>query len=177
MSKKRHMLALYNNFDEAEAVVRELRNSEIKGFDAADDLVVKSPIEHPEVEEFLGHKPVNVQWFTLVGATLGGFLAFTLISGSQAGFYSQMKGGKPIVPLPPDFVLTYEMFILGGVYITVLGFLICAGLPARRSPLYSAKVSTDQIGLLVTVDDSSAPTLRNIFTKHKALEIQEEAGK
>jgi hypothetical protein len=88
-----------------------------------------------------------------------------------------MKGGKPIVPLPPDFVLTYEMFILGGVYITVLGFLICAGLPARRSALYSAKVSTDQIGLLVKVDDSSAATLRNIFTKHKALEIQEEAGK
>ena len=81
------------------------------------------------------------------------------------------------MPFPPDFVLTYEMFILGGVYITVLGFLICAGLPAKRSSLYSAKVSTDQIGLLVKVDDSSAATLRTIFTKHQALEIQEEAGK
>jgi hypothetical protein len=174
---KRHMLALYNNFDEAEAVVRELRNSDIKGFSAADDMVIKSPIEHPEVEEFLGHKPVKVQWFTLFGATLGGFTAFTLISGSQANFYSQMKGGKPIVPIPPDLVLTYEMFILGGVYITVLGFLICAGLPARRSPLYSAKVSEDQIGVLVKVGDENAMTLRNIFTKHQALEIQEEAGK
>ena len=174
---KRYMLALYNNFEEAEAVVRELRSAEIKGFDAGDDLVVKSPIEHPEVEKFLGNKPVNVQWFTLVGATLGGLLAFWLISGSQANFYAQMKGGKPIVPFPPNFVLTYEMFILGGVYITILGFLICAGLPARRSPLYSAKVSEDQIGLLVKVDDGSASTLRDIFTKHKALEIQEEAGK
>jgi hypothetical protein len=174
---KRHMLALYNNFDEAEAVVRELRNTEIKGFNASDDLVVKSPIEHPEVEEFLGEKPVYVQWFTLAGAVMGGLLAFFLISGAQANFYSQMKGGKPIVPIPPNMVLTYEMFILGGVYITVLGFLICAGLPARRSPLYSAKVSTDQIGLLVKVDDNSAATLRTIFTKHKALEIQEEAGK
>lgn len=174
---KRHMLALYNNFDEAEAVVRELRNAEIKGFNAADDLVVKSPIEHPEVEKFLGHKPVNVQWFTLAGAVLGGLLAFTLISGSQANFYAQMKGGKPIVPIPPNMVLTYEMFILGGVYITVLGFLICAGLPAKRSALYSAKVSTDQIGLLVKVDDGSAAALRAIFTKHQALEIQEEAGK
>lgn len=174
---KRYMLALYNNFEEAEAVVKELRNTEIKGFDAADDLVVKSPIEHPEVEEFLGQKPVNVQWFTLIGAVLGGLLAFTLISGSQANFYAQMKGGKPIVPIPPNMVLTYEMFILGGVYITVLGFLICAGLPARRSPLYSAKVSTDQIGLLVKVDESSATAIRAIFSKHQALEIQEEAGK
>ena len=92
-------------------------------------------------------------------------------------FYAQMKGGKPIVPFPPDFVLTYEMFILGGVYITVLGFLICAGLPARRSPLYSAKVSTDQIGLLVKVDDGSSGILRSIFTRHQALEIQEEVSK
>ena len=171
------MLALYNNFEEAEAVVSELRNTEIKGFKASDDLVVKSPIEHPEVVRFLGDKPVNVQWFTLIGALSGGLLAFFLIAGSQANFYSQMKGGKPIVPFPPDFVLTYEMFILGGVYITVLGFLICAGLPARRSPLYSAKVSTDQIGLLVKVDDGSASILRSIFTRHQALEIQEEVSK
>ena len=174
---QRYLLALYNNFDEAEAVVKELRSVDIKGFDVEKDLTIKSPIEHPEVEKFLGNKPVKVQWFTLVGASLGGLLAFWLIAGSQAGFYSQMKGGKPIVPIPPDLVLTYEMFILGGVYITVLGFLICAGLPARRSPLYSAKVSEDQIGILVKGDESAAAPLRALFTKHKALEIQEEAGR
>jgi hypothetical protein len=174
---KRHLLALYNNFDEAEAVVRELRSATIKGFDVNDDMVVKSPIEHPEVEEFLGDKPVYVQWFTLVGALLGGLFGFFLISGAQANFYMQMKGGKPIVPFPPNFVLTYEMFILGGVFITILGFLICAGLPSKRSALYSTKVSIDNIAILVTVDDASAGAMKAIFTKHKALEIQEEAGK
>jgi len=174
---QRHLLALFSNFDEAEAVVKELRSTQIQGFDVNDDLVVKSPIEHPEVEEFLGNKPVYVQWFTLGGALMGGLLAFFLISGSQANFYAQMKGGKPIVPLPPNFVLTYEMFILGGVFITILGFLICAGLPARRSPLYSGKVSEDQIGILVKSDEGAAGTLKAIFTKHNALEIQEEAGK
>ncbi len=174
---KRHLLALFTNFDEAEAVVKELRGVSLKGFDANKDMIVKSPIEHPEVEEFLGDRPVRVQWFTLGGALSGGLLAFFLISGSQANFFAQMKGGKPIVPFPPNFVLTYEMFILGGVYISVLGFLICAGLPARRSPLYSAKVSEDQIGILVQSDEASSGTLKAIFTKHRALEIQEEAGK
>lgn len=174
---QRHLLALFSNFDEAEAVVKELRNTQIKGFNVNDDMVVKSPIEHPEVEEFLGEKPVYVQWFTLIGALMGGLLGFFLISGAQANFFSQMKGGKPIVPFPPNFVLTYEMFILGGVYISVLGFLICAGLPTKRSPLYSAKVSEDQIGILVKADESAASTLKEIFTKHQALEIQEEAGK
>ena len=174
---KRHLLALFSNFDEAEAVVKELRNLRLKGFNADKDMIVKSPIEHPEVEQFLGDKPVRVQWFTLIGALSGGSLAFLLISASQGNFFAQMKGGKPIVPFPPNFVLTYEMFILGGVYISVLGFLICAGLPARRSPLYSAKVSEDQIGILVQADEAASGTLKSIFTKHQALEIQEEAGK
>lgn len=174
---QRHLLALFSNFDEAEQVVKELRSTQIKGFNADDDLVVKSPIEHPEVEGFLGDKPVYVQLFTLVGALMGGLLGFFLISGAQANFYMQMKGGKPIVPFPPNFVLTYEMFILGGVFISILGFLVCAGLPAKRSPLYSAKVSEDQIGILVKADEHAASTLKAIFTKHQALEIQEEAGK
>jgi hypothetical protein len=173
---KRYMLALYNNFDEAEAAVKELRHADIKGFDAADDLVVNSPIDLPEVEELLGEKPVYVQWFTLIGATLGGFLAFWLIAGSQANFYAQLKGGKPIVPIPPDLVLTYEMFILGGVYFTVVGFLICAGLPAKRSSLYSSNESEDQIGVLVKGEEGAMATLKATFTKHKALEIQEEIG-
>jgi hypothetical protein len=174
---KRHLLALFTDFDEAEKVVTELRNLGIKGFNADKDMIVKSPIEHPEVEEFLGNRPVRVQWFTLFGAVGLGFLMFWLVAAGQGSFFAQMKGGKPIVPFPPNFVLTYEFFILGGVYITVLGFLICAGLPARRSPLYSSKVSEDQIGILVQSEESASGTLKSIFTKHQALEIQEEAGK
>lgn len=174
---KRHLLAIFSDFDQAEAAVKELRNATIKGFDSGKDMIVKSPIEHPEVEQFLGDKPVYVQWFTLGGALMGGLLGFFLISGAQANFYSQVKGGKPIVPFPPNFVLTYEMFILGGVFISILGFLICAGLPAKRSPLYSVKVSEDQIGILVKADESAASTLKAVFNKHQALEIQEEAGK
>ena len=174
---KRHLLALYGDFDQAEAVVKELRNTKISGFDVNDDMIVKSPIEHPEVEKFLGEKPVYVQWFTLIGAVLGGSLGFLGISSAQANFFMQMKGGKPIVPLPPNFVLTYELFILGGVYITVLGFLICSGLPAKRSPLYNAKVSVDNIGILVKVEEAAVGALKAIFAKHKAIEIQEEAGK
>jgi len=171
-----HLLALFNNFDEAEAVIAELRSTKIQGFDF-DNLTLKSPIEHHEVEDVLGERSANVQWFTLFGAIIGGLLGFFLISGAQANFYSQLKGGKPIVPLPANFVLTYEMFILGGVFITVLGFLICAGLPAKRSPLYSAKVSEDQIGILLKADAGAVEALRAIFTKHSALEIQEEASK
>jgi len=173
---QRHILALFSNFDEAELAISELRAANIDGFNF-DDLIMKSPIEHHEVERVLGDRSAKVQWFTLGGALMGGLLSFWLISGAQANFYAQMKGGKPIVPLPPNFVLTYEMFILGGVFISILGFLICAGLPAKRSPLYSTTVSEDQIGILVKAEESAIATIKSVFLKHEALEIQEEAGK
>ncbi|OFZ66952.1 MAG: hypothetical protein A2V79_09385 [Betaproteobacteria bacterium RBG_16_56_24] len=173
---QRHILALFNNFKDAEAAIYELRAADIKGFNF-DDLTLKSPIEHHEVEEILGQRSSKVQWFTLVGTLLGGLLGFFLISGAQANFYAQMKGGKPIVPFPPNFVLTYEMAILGGVCISILGFLICAGLPAKRSSLYSAKVSEDQIGVLVKADESAMAKIKGVLLNHEALEIQEEAGK
>ena len=53
-------------------------------------------------------------------------LGFLFLASSQGNFFAQQKGGKPIIPIPPDMVLTYELLILGGVYITVLGFLISA---------------------------------------------------
>ncbi len=173
---KRHILAMFSNFEDAEAVIYELRAANIQGFNF-DDLTLKSPIEHHEVEVVLGERPAKVQWFTLGGALMGGLLGFWLISGAQANFYAQMKGGKPIVPLPPNFILTYEMFILGGVFISILGFLICAGLPAKRSPLYSSMVSEDQIGILVKADESAIANIKKVFLNHEALEIQEEAGK
>ncbi len=171
---KRYLLALYNEIDEAEAVITELRTIDLKGFNAVDDLSIQSPVGLPEAEELLVEKTVNVQWYTLTGSTLCAFLSYWFIAASQANFFAQQKGGKPIVPIPPDLVLTYEMFILGGILLTVAGFLIGAGLPAKRSMLYSSNVTEDQVGVLVKADEAALATLRAIFIKHHAFEIQEE---
>ena len=102
-------------------------------------------------------------------------LGFLFLASSQGNFFAQHKGGKPIIPIPPDLVLTYELLILGGVYITVLGFLICAGLPARiRSDLYNTKISEDQIGVMVKSDAHTVAEIKKIFERHHALSIAEE---
>jgi len=175
MSKHR-IMALFNDFDAASLAITELLDAGFKGV-TRDDITLKSPIEHPEVERVLGDRPVYVQRFTFFGALLGGTTAFTLISAAQATFLMQPKGGKPIVPIPPNLVLTYEMFILGAVLCTVLGFLICAGLPAKRSSLYHVKVSEDQIGVLIEADERVMPSIKDLFKQHNALEIKEEIRK
>ena len=92
---QRHLLALFNGFDEAVAAISELRAANIKGFDF-DDLILKSPIEHPEVETVLGDRPIKVQWFTLAGACMGGLLALLWLQVPRQTFPD--KGRKTHCP-------------------------------------------------------------------------------
>jgi hypothetical protein len=168
------VLGLFNDFDFASNAIREVRNAPLPML-KMEDVTIKSPIEHPEVEHLLGHRPAPIRKYTLIGALAGGLLGFLFLAASQGNFFAQQKGGKPIIPFPPDFVLTYELTILGGVYITVLGFLICAGLPARmRTELYNTKISEDQIGVMVKADAYTIAEVKKIFQKHLAISIAEE---
>jgi len=168
------ILGLFNDFDLASYALREVRDAYLPMLNR-DDITIKSPIEHPDVEELLGDRPAPIRKYTLIGSLLGGILGFGFIAASQGNFFAQLKGGKPIIPFPPDLVLTYEMLILGGVYITVLGFLISAGLPARmNSELYNTKISEDQIGVMVKSDARTIAEIKKIFEKHLAISITEE---
>ncbi len=170
----KRVLGLFKDFDQASAALRELREANLPQLNW-DDVTIKSPIEHPDVEDVLGVRSIPVRNYTLIGALLGGGLGFLGIATSQGNFFSQLKGGKPIIPFPPDFVLTYEMLILGGVYITVLGFLISAGLPHLvKKDLYSVAGTEDQVGVMVRANAHCITEVRKIFESHKVLSMQEE---
>jgi hypothetical protein len=171
MSEKSYTLALFNDFDAAASAIAALRESSIKGFKMA-DVTLKSPIDHPECAAELGPRPVYIQLFSLIGGLLGGSLGFLLISSAQANFLRQPRGGFPIVPIPPNMVITYELVILTTVIFTVAACLIIWKLPGRRSPLYNVNISVDKIGLLVKSDPAAAAAIKDIFSRHHALEIE-----
>jgi hypothetical protein len=118
-----------------------------------------------------------VQLFTLVGVLFGPITGLTLVASAQASFIYQIRGGRPVVPIPPDMVLSYEFFILSGVLMTVIGCFIGWKLPGNRSPLYNTRVSEDKIGILVKAEDTSIPVINEIFKKHHSLEILGEEKK
>ncbi|MDE1941566.1 MAG: DUF3341 domain-containing protein [Betaproteobacteria bacterium] len=173
---KAHTLALFNDFEAAGRALQELKVSNLPGF-RMDDVLIKSPIEHPELSEMLGSRPVYVQLYTLAGAVLGSTIGFTLIASAQGNFLQQIRGGRPIVPIPPDMVLTYELFILIGVLMTVVGCFIAWKLPGNRSPLYNTRISEDKIGILVKADPLVIPKVNGIFERHQPLEIMGEQGR
>jgi len=172
MRKKAHVMALFSNIDEAFAAVAEIRYYRIPGL-SVDDVSVISPIEHPEIEEFLGERESHVPKFTLMGALFGMSFGFFFLCTAQANFLVQPQGGKPVVPLPSNIVLTYEMLILFGVIATITGFMIGAQLFKKRDALYSESVSLDQVGIELHVEEKYLEPLKELFTEHKALEIRE----
>ncbi len=172
---KLHTLALFNNFEEAGRAIQDLKSAVLPGF-KMDDVVIKSPIEHPELSEMLGNRPVHVQLFTLAGVLIGPITGLILVASAQATFIWQIRGGRPVVPVPPDMVLTYEFFILSGVLMTVLGCFIGWKLPGHRSPLYNTSVSEDKIGILVKADKAVIPKINEIFMRHQPIEIMGEEG-
>jgi len=79
-----------------------------------------------------------------------------------------------VIPLPSNLILTYEMLILFGVLATIAGLFICGRFFTKRSKLYSSNVSLDQVGVIVEMEERCLEPAKQLFNKHKALEIREE---
>ncbi len=173
--KRYHIMGLFSNFEEAFAAISDIRDKKIPGV-TVDDVTLKSPIEHPEIEEILGDRGSPLPKIALFGSIFGIVFGFLFLAAAQATFLVQPQGGKPVIPLPSNIVLTYEMLILFGVLSTVVGFLINARLMTKRHPLYSEKVSLDQIGIMLELDEKHVNPVKELFKDHKVLEIREEVA-
>jgi len=174
--KKYHLLGLFSNFDEAFAAISDIRHYKIPGV-SVDDVTLISPIEHPEIEEILGDRGSHVPKFTLTGALFGSTVGFLFLASAQANFFVQPQGGKPVVPVPTNLVLSYEMLILFGVLSTLVGFLIGARLLRKRKPLYSENVGIDQVGIEMEVEEKYIEPIKELFRQHQVIEIRDEVIK
>ena len=174
--KKYKIMGLFANFGEAFNVIKDVGEGKLQGV-SVDDITTKSPIEHPDIDEVLGPRKSHVPKFTLCGAVFGIVFGFLFLAAAQANFLVQPQGGKAVIPLPSNIVLTYEMMILFAVLSTVAGFLITARMFTKRSPIYSEKVGVDQIGIIIDVDDSNLDAAKELLKSHQVLEIREEVLK
>ncbi len=170
--RKKRLLGLFSDFDQAVNVIVDIRHYEVPGV-GVDNVTIKSPIEHPEIEEILGERPCHVSKFSLSGALFGLIFGAFFLAAAQANFLIQPQGGKPVITITSNLVLIYEMLILFGVLATFAGFLIGSGLMRRRSVLDDERVSLDQVGIVVEVEDENIDPVKRLFEKHNVLEIRD----
>jgi hypothetical protein len=179
--KTKRYLGLFSDFDNAFSTVMAIRGGDIPEL-SVDDVTISSPIEHPEINDFLGKRPERISRLTLAGALFGLIFGFIFLASSQAAFMIQPLGGKPIIPLPNNFVLVYEMIIFFGIWMTFFGFLGMSGLftncmkimTNRPQTLYSERVSLGEIAIIVEVTDEQEQPLVHLFREHESLQVKHE---
>jgi hypothetical protein len=162
------LLAVYDEPGSVAAVARRLRN---RGYD---DLEVYSPAAFPELDDVVDSKPSRVRTWTLIGGLVGAVTGYALTLW-MANDWQLMLGGKPFSSIPPYTVIAFELTILFGGLMTLLGLLVVARLPSRGSGrcanAYSARFSAEEFGLVVGCKERDVLELDALLRDGDAKEV------
>jgi hypothetical protein len=142
------LIGLFDNPQSALTAAGKLKGAGFEG------LEMMSPVPIHGVEEVLGKKKSVIKNFTFMGGLIGGISGFSL-AAITAVLYPHPVGGRPIIPIPPYLIITYELAIFFGILATVLGFFISSRLPAIRGRVYLPETAVDKFAVAVACDDDA----------------------
>jgi hypothetical protein len=155
----------FRHLDSLILAIKQLKNA---GYQ---ELQALSPIPHHAIDEALDKPASPVRVFTLVGCLLGCITGFTLTIAATL-HYPLIVGGKPIISIPPFLVIVFELTILFGGLLTLLGMLLNARLPGVRvGPAYNPHFSEDRFGLWVRCENARYDEVRNLLQSAGAEDI------
>jgi hypothetical protein len=122
-------------FESAEELVASARAARAAGYAPQ----AYAPFAVDGLPEALGIPRSRIPAITFVGAALGGVAAYAMQWASAVLLRPLNVGGRPLHSWPMFVPVTFEMTILGGALAAVLAFLVAAGLPRLRHPVFGAE--------------------------------------
>jgi len=135
------------------------------------DMETYSPAPFPEVDDAVDEKPSRVRLFTLVGGLLGVVTGYALTLW-MANDWQIMLGGKPFSSIPPYTIIAFELTILFGGVLTVLGFFAMGKLPTfRLDSAYDTRFSAEEFGLVVRCGERDVAEIDALMRDHHATEV------
>ncbi len=153
------VLAVYRYLDQLTDAMKLIRErNDFRGHE------VFSPTSYHEIEEAGGYGASPVRFFTLAGALTGTFCGFLLalwtdydwplvVGGKLAGLYS----------VPAYVVIGFELTILFGGLMTILGMLVMGRLPNPKQRILDVRFTDDRFGIFVpnaSLDGEQAKLLK-----------------
>jgi hypothetical protein len=173
-----HVLGIFDAASKAAAAAATLRAA--RHDEAVADVSVYAPTFDHAIDAALGPGKSPVRVFTLVGGLVGCVLGFAFPIYTVLD-WPLMTGGKAIISIPPFVVIAFELTILLGALMTVVGFLLCSGLPRLRAhgssnapALYDRRFSDDRWGVLVTCAADRVAAVRAQLERDGAEEVRSE---
>jgi hypothetical protein len=135
------------------------------------DLEIYSPVPSHELDRALDEKPSRVRIFTLVGG-LTGVTAGYAMTIWMALDWPIMIAGKPFASIPPYTIIAFELTILLGGLLTLLGLLAVGRLPKPKLGIgYSERFSAEDFGLLVSCPDRDVAEVEALLRDAHAKEV------
>jgi hypothetical protein len=159
------LLGVFTQPDHIAAAARRLRD---RGYT---DLETYSPAPFREVDDAVIEKPSRVRLFTLIGGLTGVVTGYALTLW-MANNWQIMVGGKPFSSVTPYTIIAFELTILFGVLMTVLGLFIFGKIPRfRLDSAYSARFSAEEFGLAVRCKERDVAEIDGLLRTHHATEV------
>jgi hypothetical protein len=132
---------------------------------------IYSPAAFHELEETIDEKPSRVRMFTLIGGLVGVVTGYALTLW-MANDWQIMLGGKPFSSIPPYTIIAFELTILFGGLMTLLGLLVFGRLPSTKiDPAYSARFSAEEFGVRVRCRERDVAEVEALMRSHHAKEV------
>jgi hypothetical protein len=159
------LVSVYDMPSDVSTVVRKLKS---RGFE---DLTTYAPAPFEEIEEAEDPNPSGVRAFTLIGGLIG------VVTGFGIQIWMSMDwpikiAGKNIAAIPPMWIIGFELTILFGGVLTVIGLLILGGLyPRPLDEHYSPRFSADEFGVVVRCEDRDVAEVESLMRGHNAKEV------
>ena len=159
------LVSVYDMPSDVSTVVRKLK---ARGFD---DLTTYSPAPFEEIEEAEDPTPSGVRLYTLIGGLVG------VVTGFGVQLWMSMDwpikiAGKNIAAIPPMWIIGFELTILFGGILTVIGLFIKGGLyPRPLDEHYSPRFSAEEFGVVVVCEDRDVTEVESLMRGHNAKEV------
>ena len=164
------LLGVLSTPNESVAAIKRLQGA---GFDKLD---IYSPVPSHEIEHALDRGPSRVRAWTLIGGLTGVTIGYTA-QILAAYDWPMVIGGKPFASIPAYTIIAFELTILFGGVLTVLG-LVTHGIigSSRQNPAYRPAFSQDEFGLLVECHSDQIQRVQELLAEAGCKEVRVVEG-
>lgn len=140
------------------------------------DVDVYSPVQSHELEEVVDKGPSRVRLWTLIGGLTGVTAGYALTIWTALD-WPLVIGGKPFASIPPYTVIAFELTILFGGVLTVLGLLFHGmALTLGANTAYRPRFSVDEFGCVVRCHADQIPRVQELLRESGCTEVRVVEG-
>ena len=159
------LVSVFDFPDDVATVIKKLRS---RGFE---DIEAYSPAPFEQIVEALDDRPSKVRVFTLVGGLAG------VVTGFGMQIWMSLEwpikvAGKAFASIPPYVIVGFELTILFGGVLSLIGLLLVGRLyPRRLDRAYSARFSAEEFGVAVTCGARDVTEVDALLRAQSAKEV------